>query len=75
MTCTCHPDHLELGGWDKGCPVHDPGARAEATAARIAADIAAGRTSSTWDEGSEQRLAQAADKALTERLFAEAGLS
>lgn len=78
MTCTCWPDRLELGCYTQGCPVHDPGARAEATAARIAAEacanVAAGRTSSHWDEGAEQRIAQAADKAMTDRLFREVGL-
>lgn len=22
--CTCRPDHLEVGGYDPGCPLHDP---------------------------------------------------
>lgn len=27
-TCSCNPRHLEVGGYDPGCPVHDPeGAR------------------------------------------------
>lgn len=21
--CTCHPDHLDLGCFDRGCPTHD----------------------------------------------------
>lgn len=76
-TCTCWPDRLDLGCYTQGCPVHDPGARAEATAARIAAEaranVAAGR-GARWDEGEEARIAAAADKAETDRLFAEAGL-
>lgn len=24
--CTCEPRHFEIGGYDKGCPVHDPNA-------------------------------------------------
>lgn len=23
-TCTCDPRHLEVGGFDSSCPVHDP---------------------------------------------------
>lgn len=22
-TCTCDPTHLEIGGYDRGCPAHD----------------------------------------------------
>lgn len=21
--CTCHPHHIEIGGYDRGCPMHD----------------------------------------------------
>lgn len=24
LSCTCAPDHIEAGGYDAGCPVHDP---------------------------------------------------
>lgn len=49
----------------------------EQTAARILAEatanVQAGR-GTRWDEGEEQAIAAAADKALTDRLFEEAGL-
>jgi murein endopeptidase len=49
---------------------------AEQTARAILADIAAGRVvARAWDEGREQRIAQAADRAEVDRLFAEAGMA
>lgn len=24
VVCSCDPKHLEVGGWDRGCPTHDP---------------------------------------------------
>lgn len=25
--CLCHPHHIEIGGYDAGCEIHDPEAR------------------------------------------------
>jgi hypothetical protein len=49
---------------------------AEQTARAILADVAAGRLAArAWDEGLEQRIAQAGDRAEVDRLFAEAGMA